>query len=298
MLLSLSLDTNSTLEYIKYTLEKSIENKTLQLPYEATKRIQELLIDDNITKEKFLMELRPILARTDNFDWKMQVFFKNLADKVFDSFNSLSFVQLSIYIFFGFFFLFLYKKFNKNPKFKKLKKKVNSFFKSALVRFGALMGYFVPYISLCGQYIPSLSSAYPFVRIFVIPPLDEVIEGFYSLPYSTSVYFFGTIYICLKLQIPRNRFVRFHFAKGLMLISLQSVPLIGYEIITSQQFRNYDHMEVLQNFLFVFLLNLFWLLPGLWEALTFSYPKNYLLREAVEVNLGRDNFGDFKWWDR
>lgn len=298
MLLSLSLDTNSTLEYIKYTIEKSIENKTLQLPYEATKRIQELLIDENITKEKFLMELRPILARTDNFDWKTQVFFKNLADKVFDPFNSLSFVQLSIYIFFVFFFLFLYKKFNKNPKFKRLKKKVNSIFKSVLVRFGALMGYLVPYAHLCHEYIPSISSVYPLVNIFVAPPMNEIVTVISNFPHSSTIYFFGAIYICLRRRIPKNRFVRFHVAKGLMLLSVQAIPLICYEILTSQQFRNYGNTEVIQNFLFVFLLNIFWLLPGVWEALTLSYPKNPLLREAVEVNLGPDDFGNFKWWDR
>lgn len=294
----LSLDTNSTLEYIKYTIEKNIENKTLQLPYEATERIKELLIDENITKEKFLMELRPILANTGNFSWKIQVFLKNLADKVSDQFNQISSVQLSIYIFFGFLFLFLYKKYNKNPKFKRLKKKLNQFFKSGLVRFGALMGYFIPYLHLCRDYLPPLIQRYPILEILITSPIKEALYIYYITPYAGTIYFFGTIIIFIKFKVIKNRFVRFHIVKGLMFCTFQSLPQLGYEILTSQAFRKYDYTEVNQIVLFVFILNLFWLFPGVWEALTFSYPKNPLLREAVEVNIGRDEFGNFKWWNK
>jgi hypothetical protein len=296
MLFSYDLETNSTVEYLKYRIEKEIENKSLNLPPKAMERIQELLSDEKITSEKLLTELKTVLESTNNFSWKIQLYLTHLANNLFDQLNLFSFRQLSLYIFFGFVILFLYKKFKKTPKIKILEKKANTFFTSILIRFWAMTGYLVPYLSICLSYTPNLLLPYPSLRIFVPPFIQDAMYIFENIKYSGSLYFFGAILFVTRLQVPANRFVRFHLLKGVMFFAIQSIPQAIYSILTRLDYRDIGEVEALQLSLFMFGLNLYWLLPGFWEGLTLSYPKNPVLREAIEVNLGPDEFG--KWWDK
>jgi hypothetical protein len=296
MLFSHDLETNSTVEYLKYSIEKEIENKSLHLPPKAMERIQELLSDEKITSEKLQTELKTVLESTNNFSWKIQLYLTHVANNLFDQLNIFSFRQLSLYIFFGFFILFLYKKFKKTPRIKILEKKANSFFTSILIRFSAMLAYLVPYLSLCLYYTPNLLVPYPSIR-FLLPSF--ILDGMYlfqHIKYSGSIYFFTAMIIITRYKLPANRFVRFHLLKGLLFFAIQSLPQAVYTIITRLDYRDIGQVEALQLSLFLFGLNLYWLLPGLWEGLTLSYPKNPALREAIEVNLGPDEYG--KWWDK
>ena len=51
MLFSHDLETNSTVEYLKYSIEKEIENKSLHLPPKAMERIQELKEKNQVVKK-------------------------------------------------------------------------------------------------------------------------------------------------------------------------------------------------------------------------------------------------------
>lgn len=296
MLFSHDLETNSTVEYLKYRLEKEVENKSLQLPPKAMERIQELLSDEKITAEKLTTELKPILASTNNFSWKIQLYLTNLANNLLDQLPIFSFRQLSLYIFFGFFLLFLYKKIQKTPKIKVLEKKANSFFTSALIRFCAMMAYLIPYISLCLNYSANLVGFYPSFKFFIPSFIIESMYVYDNIKYSGTIYFFFTVFLVGQLRFPRNRFVRFHLVKGVMFFVMQNIPSAIYTILTRLDSRPLGGLEARDISLFFFITNVFWLLPGVWEGLTLSYPKNRGLREAVEVNLGPDEYG--KWWDK
>jgi hypothetical protein len=296
MLFSHDLETNSTVEYLKYRIEKEIENKSLYLPPKAMERIQELLSDEKITSEKLRTELKTVLESTNNFSWKIQLYLTHLANNLSDQLNIFSLRQLSVYIFFCFFLLFLYKKFEKTPKMKVLEKKTNLFFTSMLTRFWAMMAYLVPYVYLCLQYTPNLLVPYPSIRIFIPSFIEDAMYVVENIKYFGNIYFFALVLLITRFGLPKDRFVRFHLSKGLMFFALQGIPQGIYTLLTRLEYRDLGQVEAVQLSLFIFGLNLYWLLPGFWEGLTLSYPKNPSLREAIEINLGPDEYG--KWWDK
>lgn len=287
MLLSLVVDSN--LEHLKQKLTADLENPHLRFPPAAIKKIKEILLNDQInSEEELLKEIKNVLIYTNNFTWKIKLFLVDLSNKLSDQVHSIGLVQIGASLCLAFFFFFFYKRF-------KFDKKLAPFVRPVRVRFGAMMGYFYPIIMLYTSCLPSLLGEEVLsIRIFMPPGILKIME----LTKNQSVsyfYFFFIIYVVMGLKLPKSRFIRFHFVKGLFLSVVQQVPLILYTFFFS---ANIEAVSIKDLYSFIFVLNLSWILPGIWEALTLNYPKYYPLRESIELNLGRDPEDGFKWWDR
>lgn len=287
MLLSLEVDSN--LDYLKQKFTTDLENPHLRFPPAAIKKIKEILLNDQInSEEELLKEIKNVLIRTNNFTWKIKLFLVDLSNKLLDKVHSIGLAQVGASFCLAFFFFFCYKRF-------KLDKKLAPFVGPVIVRFGAMMGYIYPIITLYTACLPTmLHEGVLFVRIFMSPVVLKLME-LSTHPLSSYFYFFYVVYVVISLKLPKNRFIRFHIVKGLFLSVVQQIPLILFKFFFS---GNLGVLSEKDLYSFMFVLNLFWILPGIWESLTLNYPKYYPLRESIELNLGRDPEDGFKWWDR
>jgi hypothetical protein len=284
----LSLEVGSNLEYLKQKLTTDLENPHLRFPPAAIKKIKEILLSDQMySEEELLKEIENVLITTNNFTWKIKLFLVDLSYKLSDQVNSIGLTQLGASFCIVFFFFFLNKRF-------KFGKKLAPFVRPVIIRFGAMMGYFYPVITLYAACLPSLiGEQIPFVR-FLMPPVVMKLMVIFDKMSFCYLYFF-VIIVFISSKIPKSRFIRFHFIKGLYLSVVQQIPLFLYQFFFS---ANPGAVRIADLYIFTFLLNVFWILPGIWEALTLNYPKYYPLRESIELNLGRDPEDGFEWWDR
>lgn len=293
----LSLETEANLDYVKQKLIADLDNPHLRFSPIATKKLKEILVQDQISSpEEFLKEVEKVLISTNTFTWKIQVFLLDLSTKLSDQIHSISFVQACLSILALFFSFFYYRKFNKKAK---LTKKLSMVLKPLIIRFAAMIGYYPSLIALYVCYVPQLIIPYPRI-IWFTPVFIQKSMGIYSeIPFIEYFYFFLVVWVVLTIKWPRERFIRFHFVKGVLFFTLQQIPLVLFDFFRSDRLTdslNIDEFNVIS--LFSFILNMYALLPGIWEALTLRYPKAYRLRESIELILGRDRTDGFKWWDR
>ena len=91
--------------------------------------------------------------------------------------------------------------------------------------------------------------------------------------------------------------------QGYFFYLFQSLPRQLFELITKSTLHDGLSFNTLQGLVILCLvINLYYLIPGVYQALTLSYPKDTFIREAIEIQIGRDDFNDedgniFKWWD-
>jgi hypothetical protein len=288
----LSLETDLSLDYLKLTAEQKL--KHLFLPSSAAKRLKEIIEDDQINIDDFVKELQAIEASVDNLSWKVQTYLHKLSNHLADQIQTISFVYLIVAIFLIFGLLFFYKKVKSEKKLAPLRKAMASI----IIRFSAMLAYLPPIICLYSHYMPSVVKLFP-EFFFLMPGFIELLVQVYdNIKHVEYIYFFSVVWIVIGRRWPRNRFIRFHIVKGLLLFTMQHIPFIIYQISFGNLEGGFDQIPLTRISLFCLLLNLFWILPGLWEGLTLTYPKYYPLRESIELNLGRDDTDNFKWWDR
>lgn len=287
----LSLEPNQDIKFLKW--EAALQTRDQKFPHAAAQKLKEILMDDQIKPEEFITKFNKILATTESLSWKMYLSINDIKDTFFDQILRVSWFQIFLILFIFSFLLFIKKRF----KLKTPRKKIIFITSNILERCGALLAYFMPILILYASYLPTLLPSYHFFSL-IIPNFFRTPMSFYMQhPNVVSFgYFFLIITIAIQLKLPRNRFVRFHLIRGLMLMSCQSIPGILYSI--TEDYAGLTPHQNLKMALGVFSINLFWILPCLYQAITHTYPKSSFMREAVEVQLGRDDDEDFKWWDR
>jgi hypothetical protein len=84
--------------------------------------------------------------------------------------------------------------------------------------------------------------------------------------------------------------------RGIMLLAFQGVPDLVFQLLKSSD--SITQNQAITTVLCLFVINLFWILPCIYQAITHTYPRSSFIRDAIEIHLGRDNDEDFKWWDR
>jgi hypothetical protein len=287
----LSLEPNQDIQFLKW--EAALQTRDQKFPHAAAQKLKEILMDDQIKPEEFITKFNQIIATTESLSWKLYLSINDIKDKFFDQILRVSWFQIFIILFIFSFLLFIKKRF----KLKIPRKKILSITANILERCGALLAYFMPILILYASYLPRLIPSYNFFTL-IVPDFFRTPMSFYMQhPNVLSLgYFFLLITIALQLKLPRCRFVRFHLLRGLMLIACQGIPGLLYSI--TEDFKVLTPNQTLHMCLGTFVVNLFWTLPCLYQAITHTYPKSSFMREAIEIQLGRDDDEDFKWWDR
>lgn len=287
----LSLEPNQDIKFLKW--EAALQTRDQKFPHAAAQKLKEILMDDQIKPEEFITKFNKIIATTESLSWKLYLSINDIKDKFFDQILRVSWFQIFLILLIFSFLLFIKKRF----KIKTPRKKILSITSNVLERCGALLAYFMPVLILYASYLPRLLPSYNFFTL-IVPDFFRTPMSFYMQhPNVLSLgYFFLLITVALQLKLPRSRFVRFHLLRGLMLIACQGIPSLLYSI--TEDFRVLTPNQTLHMYLGTFVVNLFWILPCLYQAITHTYPKSSFMREAVEIQLGRDDDEDFKWWDR
>ncbi len=292
----LTLEADQSIEYLKYYATQETQN--IKFPHKAAQRLNEILLNDQIKPEEFKTELTQIMASTNTISWKIILYLNNLQTRLFEQITSISWLQI-ILIFSVIFFIFIL---NKRFKLQKPAKKFYKFSTNIITRLSALLGYFPAIVQLYANYLPLILPKYPSLAL-IVPSFMQKAVAFYLKPnYGLVISFIHLFFILFLIQTrtPKSRFVRFNFVRGLILSLFEGVPASIFAFFSPEsQFSGMlTSSQLTKTALLFFAINLSWLIPCLFQAITLSYPKNSFIREAVEVHLGRENDEDFKWWDR
>ena len=287
----LNLDTDQDIDFLKW--EATLQTKDQTFTHSAAQKLKEILLDDQIQPKEFIDEFNKILASTDNLNWKTLAFFIDIKDRFVDRMLQVSWLQISLILFIVSFFFFLNKKF----KLKKLVKILYSLSGNITERFAALVGYFVPLVVVYANYLITLLPSYPYLNLILPNFMRAAVYIYVQKPlYINFGYFFAIVFLCIQYKLPRSRFIRFHMVRGIMLLAFQGIPEMIFQLLQFSDFIS--NTQRINTALFLFVINLFWILPCLVQAITHTYPKSSFIRDAIEIQLGRDNNEDFKWWDR
>lgn len=265
------------------------------IPNGAAKKLRELLADETLDPKQFTQELQKIVKTAEGFNWD------RLSSKI----------QPQVEHFFGipffgvllvFFLIFVFRKrlFSKKtrtkfaPLFQNLGNRViavlaySLFIFSLWAHFGELVGKnFQILDGLCPEFIKVGANLYRDNGFFI-----------------QITYILLLVQFCIKRNVPKPRILRFHFLQGFLFLMFQNYPSLLLDIVTQPLYQSTASLSSLRNGLYnlEFLLNLYFVLTALYQAVTLSYPKNKFLREAIEISLGPDEEGPdgtpFKWWDR
>lgn len=287
----LSLDPDQDINFLKW--EAALQTRDQKFPHAAAQKLKEILLDDQIQPEEFIRQFNKILASTESLSWKTFVSINNLKDRFVDQITAISWPQ--IFIFLSIFAIFFF--FNRKLNLKTPTKRLSSIFGNIIERIVALFGYFVPLVVIYSSYVITLLPSYPYLNLIVPNFMQAAINIYMQYPmYINFGYFFGIVFLCLQFKLPRPRFIRFHMVRGIMLLAFQGVPDLIFQLLQSSD--SITPNQRITTALCLFVINLFWILPCLFQALTHTYPRSSFIRDAIEIHVGRDNDEDFKWWDR
>lgn len=286
----LSLETDSNIAAFKMeAIELSLSRK---LSHAAAQKLETILKDDNMPVEELLAELKEIIASSKTLSWNTIVYLSNLKARFLDQVVKISPFQVGFILLFFMVGFFFYKKYISRSK--KRAKYVFGLIENLLERFYAFLAYFLAIVQFYANYLKFLSPSFPLLK-YVYPNFIEIAVSFYGMHANliSFTYFFMVFFVCLNLKLPKSRFVRFHIVRGLIIANFQYLPSTILTLVMGQTI--YFDRNVL---LFFVVVNLYFILPSITQALTHTYPKNAFIREAAEVILGRDDDPDFKWWNR
>ena len=295
------VDVTTKIEYVKWLTK--IQTSHQKFPKKAAKRLKEILLDDQISVDDFELEFNKIMASTKTFRWRWFLYIDHHKNQLLGKVSQISIYQVFIFIGIVSFNFYLYKKYiAKYPKRKKRLKRIYKLITNLISRVFAVSAYLFPIITLYQRFIHVLLPKYP-VLLSVYPDFLKWCVDFtnHHTNVVTYIYFFGIINIIrprllFGLRNPLSRFTRFNLARGLIIYCLMSVPDAIFGIFITAQ--GLSHAQRVGPALIFFTVYSSWLLPGMFNALTYTYPKSKFLREAIEVHLGRDIDPGFKWWDR
>lgn len=290
--MTLNSDQLQNVNILKDATLELVKNKFI--PNTAANRLKNIIYDDNINAEKFITELRKIVKDSENIAWGQ------ISSRIQDQATQFSAFQMIIF-FFILFILFFYRK----KIFTKKTKKILSPIVHAIgIRFITVSMYLFSFTSLTATYLRPFTNAYPTIGA-MFPFFMIKITYIYNLaPNLISIIYILTLVRCLRLHYPRRRIIRFHMVQGYFYYLFQNLPQQLVELVVKSTLHTQLSDITLYNLnILCLVINLYWLIPGVYQALTLSYPKSSFIREAIEIQVGRDDFNDedgniFKWWDQ
>nr|YP_002327553.1 conserved hypothetical chloroplast protein [Vaucheria litorea]ACF70970.1 conserved hypothetical chloroplast protein [Vaucheria litorea] len=291
----IQLDINNDLESLQ--LKASLIIRDMQFSHENAQKLKELILAENMDTVDFIREFNAIVRTSKSHHWKIAILLNNLKERYIHELELISWTPIILICLGLILLLFLIKKF----KLKKvIKKSIRKFFKISLnliERIGALFAYFVPLVSIYAAYVPRLIGSYPYLN-FIFPEfLRDSVDFYIRYPWVFNyIYFFGMMYGVMLFKKPKPRFIRFHLVRGLMLFAFQGIPDACVKAFQSSESLTQD--QIVSTNLCLFAINLSWILPCIYQAITHTYPRSSFIRDAVEINVGRDKDDGFKWWNR
>lgn len=287
----LSLDPDQDLNFLKW--EAALQTRDQKFPHASAQKLKEILLDDKIEPEEFISQFNKIIASTESLSWKTFLSLSDMKDKFLDQISSVSWTQILVTVSFFSLLFFLNKRFN----LEKPTKRISAVTSNILERVLALVAYFVPLVIIYSNYLITLLPSYPYLNLIVPNFMRTAIKIYMQYPmYINFGYFFGIVFLCLQFKIPRPRFIRFHMVRGIMLLAFQGVPDLIFQLLQSS--NSITPNQRITTALCLFVINLFWILPCIYQAITHTYPRSSFIRDAIEIHVGRDDDEDFKWWDR
>lgn len=288
-------DPKVSFEYLK--IEGLMMLHGTKIPNELIRKIQELILNDNLSKKEYIRQFNELTSPYQSNISKLIVFFKNLKINYLQIIIVNPWKTMGVVVVFSVLVLYIRRYIKKNKRTRKRIKKILGVLYNIFERFGALCAYIVPLISIYTAYIPILVSTFPYLHFIVPDIMQDAMDSYTKHPWRINyVYFFGTLYAVTLFKFPKPRFIRFHLMRGLMLLAFQGIPSAFFQIFQSAE--TLTQYQIISSTLCVFAINLSWILPCLYQAVTYTYPRSSFIREAVEVNLGRDKDEGFRWWDR
>lgn len=287
----LNNDLNTDIDVLK--LKATLMSRNMQFSHENAEKLKEILLNDQLSTSDFINKFNTLIESSQPKGWKMILLLNHLKDRFTEKIAIVSWTKIGFIILTIIFIFFIIKKF----KLEKRAKKFYAIVCNLLERFGALSAYFVPLVSIYTAYVPGLLSSYPYLQ-FLIPKFMQTAMDFYmKYPWTLNYgYFFITMYAVTLFKIPKPRFIRFHLVRGLMLLAFQGIPDSFFKVFQSADSLTQD--QIVSTTLCLFAVNLSWILPCIYQAITYTYPRSSFIRDAIEINVGRDKDEGFKWWNR
>lgn len=284
-----TLNNDLNLDIDKLKLKAMIISKNMQLPDEIAAKIREMVLNDDISGTEFIAQFNNLVEAYQPKGWKTALLFSQIKSVL----ALIAWTKIGIATILIFLVYFLIKKYKLQKRIKKLYAMIFNIFE----RFGALCAYFVPLVSIYTAYIQVLLPRYPYLNFilpnFMLDAMDFYMKHPWTLNYG---YFFTTMYTVTLFKLPKPRFIRFHLVRGLMLLAFQGIPDSCFKAFQSADSLTQD--QIVTTTLCLFSINLSWILPCMYQAITYTYPRSSFIRDAIEINVGRDKDEGFKWWDR
>ncbi len=237
--------------------------------------------------------------------FKIKCFFRNISQGS----NKIGFIMISLINYFQFFithlkwtvvfFLFLFYFFTKlRYNFLEILKQISQNCKTIFEQILAALPYLKPIMEITSIYGGSLLATSNVVQnnlpYFIVDLID-----FYDMKMSDELnigYFLTLNILVSRFKFPKSRFIRFHWLRSLFISLIFNIPHEWYdwEIKLTRIGLTDTDLEFWGIIIWViaFIISF----TAFLEALFGKYPKLWVVREAVEVALGRDG-EDFIWWD-
>jgi hypothetical protein len=281
---------------------------SLQLPNYMAEKVNQILASDPNNFVDFIDDLNEIYKISNTYNWKIINYIHNLKETIYTTYKIYSTFEIFSFFTALIMLIILEKKFKLSKRLSTLIISViKDFIYSIpnLVRFYiysflCVSSYWYPVMSCCALYLPPLISENRWIDFYIsnTPFVAKSIELCFKHSGIVNTVFSVVCWIVIAVRIPRPRIIRFHICRSFNLSIFQSLLANWYQSLEQGYHKNYEDLHTIEHFASLFLLiNMWWLIPSLWQALTVSYPKKEFIRQAVEMNLGRDPFPGFEWWD-
>lgn len=280
-------------DIIMLKLKAALMTKDMQLSHQSAENLRAILYNEHISTTDFINEFNTIIKDYWTFNWKLKLLLNTLKNKFGGHFALISWPKVGLIVIAVLIILFLIKKY----KLEKQVKKFSNLIFNIVERIAAVCAYYVPLVTIYTAYVPGLMSSYPYLQFFLPDFLQISMDFYMKYPWTLNYgYFFIVMYAVILFKIPKPRFIRFHLVRGLMLLAFQGIPDSFVKVFQSAETLTQD--QFVSTNLCLFAINLSWILPCFYQAITHTYPRSSFIRDAIEINVGRDKDEGFKWWNR
>lgn len=278
-------------EYMKWKIEYTKEN--FHLPPQSIAKLNALFEDDTISLHDFSRQLESVFNQYNGLWWQSWLGIINTIEKIQGPILNgliIGFILFLIIILTDLRFIVV-----------KPIRAINALLSTILERLCGAFWYWFPFMEMFVVYAPILFRSSVLVKKYCPGFMKDVAQIYNLVPESFSnVYFFGLIWLATRSSIIKSRYIRFHMMRSLMINTFSNLCAHFYFTVQRAAERGQCSQEKLAIVgFYCFVLVLSWIIPSVLQALTKTYPVSWLVREAVEVMLGRDSDDpDFEWWDR
>ncbi len=206
----------------------------------------------------------------------------------------LSHLKWIVFLFTFFFYFFIKLRYN----FPKILRSISQICKTIFERILAALPYLKPIMEITSIYGGSLLAISNVVQnnmpYFVVDLID-----FYDMNMTDELnigYFLTLNILVTRLRFPKSRFIRFHWLRSLFISLILNVPHEWYDWEIKLTRISLTDTDLEFWGIIIWVLAFIISFTAFLEALFGKYPKLWVVREAVEVALGRDG-EDFVWWN-